>query len=607
MASVDGLRRVLLASLCALSVCAGAQTDYPGAIWNAADSTNQTVANRPNDLPIDYVLIHYTVGTYAGAISWFKNPSSDVSAHYVIRASDGQITQMVRHKNIAWHAGNWWYNQRSIGIEHEYYDPLSIWFTPTQYRASATLVQFLTDQNAIPRTREFILGHREVRSTSCPGPFDFDLFMAMVRHRAEFSSSTIPLSMAPGQVVEVVVRMRNSGEDPWSPTTNAVRLLTANPSGRSSPFFTAGDWPASWYPSDVEAPTPGGQTGEFRFRLTAPQVPGVYNEAFQLNQPVIGWFGPVVNFAIDVNDSSSVLDNRGAEFSTTTGWTRATSAVDKYGEDYWFASTGAKRGAEATWDLSAALPGTYDAWAWWSQGTNRASDAMYLLENSREQTARKVDQRAGGGTWNYLGRIRVLSNGARIRLTNLSKDASKVVIADAVRIRRVTTGGGGGGRMLAPFATAMPAARLLAQLPLALRESAVNGEPVRVDHLDLRGIFALASPGSTMSPSRRNLAASGVLGEPIWLHIQSLERAIEVRSPARGVLLKQDAVSRPSRWERTTWYRIGTSPQDCVTYEVTVPIAQPKALPYDPSAPPPGHTHGGKGEGGLPHSEADHA
>jgi len=37
----------------------------------------------------------------------------------VIRASDGEITQIVQVKNIAWHAGVWDYNKRSIGVEHE--------------------------------------------------------------------------------------------------------------------------------------------------------------------------------------------------------------------------------------------------------------------------------------------------------------------------------------------------------------------------------------------------------------------------------------------------------------------------------------------------------
>ncbi|CAM5259886.1 hypothetical protein SBADM41S_08153 [Streptomyces badius] len=40
-----------------------------------------------------------------------------VSAHYVIRSSDGEVTQTVRDKATAWHARS--ANASSVGIEHE--------------------------------------------------------------------------------------------------------------------------------------------------------------------------------------------------------------------------------------------------------------------------------------------------------------------------------------------------------------------------------------------------------------------------------------------------------------------------------------------------------
>ena len=52
--------------------------------------------------------------SYAGAISWFKNPGSGVSAHYCISPS-GEITQLVELADKAYHAT--YYNSRSIGIE----------------------------------------------------------------------------------------------------------------------------------------------------------------------------------------------------------------------------------------------------------------------------------------------------------------------------------------------------------------------------------------------------------------------------------------------------------------------------------------------------------
>jgi N-acetylmuramoyl-L-alanine amidase len=69
------------------------------------------------------IVYHYTAGpTQAGTVSWFQNPQSRVSAHYVI-GRNGRIVQMVRLNRAAWHAGRSilagrrGVNRFSIGIE----------------------------------------------------------------------------------------------------------------------------------------------------------------------------------------------------------------------------------------------------------------------------------------------------------------------------------------------------------------------------------------------------------------------------------------------------------------------------------------------------------
>ena len=44
-------------------------------------------------------------------------------------------------KDIASHAGNWSYNQSSIGIKHEGYSNNSAWFTDTMFRSSGSLLR----------------------------------------------------------------------------------------------------------------------------------------------------------------------------------------------------------------------------------------------------------------------------------------------------------------------------------------------------------------------------------------------------------------------------------------------------------------------------------
>ena len=129
-----------------LSVKRGA--DYPSAIWDPAPECN--FSNRTSS--VSAVAIHYTEGSYAGCISWFKNCDAQVSAHYVIRSSDGQVTQMVREADKAWHART--ANPYSIGIEHEAYGNIWSFFTEAMYQSSANLVRNICSRYAA------IDGHR---------------------------------------------------------------------------------------------------------------------------------------------------------------------------------------------------------------------------------------------------------------------------------------------------------------------------------------------------------------------------------------------------------------------------------------------------------------
>lgn len=113
-------------------------TDYGPAIWDPAHSSNYTAWRNSS---VSAVTIHTAQGSYAGTISWFKNSSANVSAHYVIRSSDGQVTQMVREAHRAWHVGA--HNDYTVGIEHEGYVSSSSWYTTAMYNSSSSLVRNL--------------------------------------------------------------------------------------------------------------------------------------------------------------------------------------------------------------------------------------------------------------------------------------------------------------------------------------------------------------------------------------------------------------------------------------------------------------------------------
>lgn len=165
---------------------AGAQVrspDYPPAEWQQASTSNYTVSDRPAAYPLDYVIIHVTQETYTKTIGIFQNPRKAVSAHYLVRSADGHVAQCVREADVAWHAGNWDYNTRSIGIEHEGWVDEPAYFTDALYEQSARLTATVCERYGIPKDRAHIIGHYEVPGTdhTDPGPhWDWSRYIRMV-------------------------------------------------------------------------------------------------------------------------------------------------------------------------------------------------------------------------------------------------------------------------------------------------------------------------------------------------------------------------------------------------------------------------------------------
>ena len=166
---------------------------YPGrARFTPAHSSNQSYRSNGTN-SINRVVIHTTEGSYNGAISWFQNASSNVSAHYVLRKSDGEVTQMVADDRKAWHACS--NNNDTIGIEHEGASSNPATWTPAIFDSSARLTAWLVTQYDIPIDRNHIVGHGEVQPASCsfrsdPGPhFDWDAYLQKIAYYAGATSA----------------------------------------------------------------------------------------------------------------------------------------------------------------------------------------------------------------------------------------------------------------------------------------------------------------------------------------------------------------------------------------------------------------------------------
>lgn len=131
----------------------------PVVLWKS--SPNQS---SRNGVPIRRIVLHYTtVSTIPGTISWFQNPASRVSAHYLV-GRKGELIQFVSDDRKAWHAAG--ANSDTIGIENAAAPGQRL--TEAQETKLVELLKWLTSEYKIPLSA--ITAHRFLgNNTSCPG------------------------------------------------------------------------------------------------------------------------------------------------------------------------------------------------------------------------------------------------------------------------------------------------------------------------------------------------------------------------------------------------------------------------------------------------------
>ena len=110
---------------------------------------------------------------------------------------------------------------------------------------------------------------------------------------------------------------------------------------------------------------------------------------------------------------------------------------EQYGRDAYYNTNGASGGdaeSTATWTLAGPQAGNYNVYAWWDEGTNRATDAPYMVEYEgglgREYDTVDMNQELNGGQWNLLGSYYF---DVGVYTVVLSDDANEYVMADAVK------------------------------------------------------------------------------------------------------------------------------------------------------------------------------
>ena len=131
-----------------------------------------------------------------------------------------------------------------------------------------------------------------------------------------------------------------------------------------------------------------------------------------------------------------VYDNADTSFSTVGSWGISTFSPDYYGADYALSAAGTGENT-ATWTINITQAGFYHIDAWWTEHSNRASNAPYSIYNNGILIGTvRVDQRTNGGVFN-----RLISYGldAGTLTVELSNDADGYVVADALQLEFVTS------------------------------------------------------------------------------------------------------------------------------------------------------------------------
>jgi N-acetylmuramoyl-L-alanine amidase len=149
------------------------------------------------------IVIHVTTASTADStLTWFRNPASQVSAHYLVDRDGIRVFQLVQETDTAWHAGTYpegrlvlnqtrpdltWVrpqvstNLVTVGIEHVGL-VTDIW-PDVQYQASAQLVAGIAKRWSIPLDRSHVVGHHEIYPphAGCPGTCQLDRLVEMAK------------------------------------------------------------------------------------------------------------------------------------------------------------------------------------------------------------------------------------------------------------------------------------------------------------------------------------------------------------------------------------------------------------------------------------------
>ena len=178
---------------------------------------------KTND--VQYIVVHYTASPDGSALAvsnYFKSSSKASSAHFVV--DEKSIYQCVDESNGAYHAGNKFYNQHSIGIEiccHKTSKKTLLASDKDWYFAEETLnnvLELIWDlQKRYPNAK--IIRHYDVNKKVCPAPFVHDInkyntFLSHVSNHTYYGNATISSNVDSSYIVKIITSNLNIRQFP---------------------------------------------------------------------------------------------------------------------------------------------------------------------------------------------------------------------------------------------------------------------------------------------------------------------------------------------------------------------------------------------------------
>jgi N-acetyl-anhydromuramyl-L-alanine amidase AmpD len=136
--------------------------DFPGATWFTTSCTSKCTIGRPDgNASVDTILIHDTEGGWNASVATLQNDSGK-SVHYIIDADGVRVGQFRPETDTTWHAGNFFYNKHSVGIEHVGFVADKNGYKTALYQKSVELVKSIRSRWNVPLDRQHIVGHYQV-------------------------------------------------------------------------------------------------------------------------------------------------------------------------------------------------------------------------------------------------------------------------------------------------------------------------------------------------------------------------------------------------------------------------------------------------------------